>query len=384
MDSIEKSNYDYIVIGAGISGCAFARVAADRGKKVLIIERREEIGGACKDYKQDNYYVHLHGPHIFHTDKKYIWDFVNRFTKFNNFVNSPLAYINGQMYNLPFNMNTFYKVFGTYKPYEVNAIIEREKEEARNSCNNTPSNLQEQACCLVGKTIYSMFIKDYTEKQWGKPCEELDPNIIKRLPIRLSYNNNYFNDRYQGIPIEGYLSMMMNMIHNEYIDVITNYSINDLSDICKHLSSKGKIIYTGSIDELMNYEYGTLEWRTCRFNTLTLKESNYQGNAVVNYMKEPYTRIIEHKHFTCLNNDSIYNVPNTVITYEYPEKWILGKERYYPINDNKNIKLYNYYTKLLEDKYPIKFLGRLGQYKYMNMDTCIDCAFILYDELKYV
>lgn len=384
-----KKEYDYIVYGAGISGCSFARIAADAGYHVLLVERDDYIGGTCRDKQKDNYYIHLHGPHIFHTNYDDVWRFVNRFTKFNRFINSPIVEVPdpknpefGQYYNLPFNMNTFSKLFDVYAPQAVERIIEKEKNEAIKKCNNNPTNLEEQACCLVGKTIYETFIKRYTENQWGKPCTKLDSSIIKRIPIRYSYDNNYFDDTYQGIPIDGYTNMMMRMLDHPNIQL----SISDIRpqfyNDDKHYDAH--IIYTGSIDDIFDHKFGLLEYRSCSFHHHEYNESNQQGVAVMNHVRSLFTRSIEHKHFYCLNNDSIYAYPTTVISDEYPQTWELGKPRYYPINDKKNQKLYNKYLNAIKHVYGDKFhvLGRLGEYKYMDMDDCIKSAIILFEKIK--
>lgn len=352
--------YDYLIVGSGLFGSVFAHEMTKKGKKCLIIEKRDTIGGNIYTEKQENINVHKYGAHIFHTSDDDIWNYVNQFIKFNRFTNSPIANYEGELYNLPFNMNTFYKLWGTKTPQEAYEMIESEKEEYK---TEDPQNLEEQAINLVGPTIYEKLIKGYTEKQWGKPCDQLPSFIIKRLPVRFTYDNNYFNDLYQGIPFNGYTELIEKLTDGIDIKLNTNY----FDDKQKWDEIADKVLFTGMIDEYYDYCYGELEYRGLNFESETLDMENYQGNAVVNYTEAqiPYTRIIEHKHFE--NSDS----DKTIITREYPKTWTKGEEAYYPVNDDKNSELYAKYKDLADKEEKIIFGGRLGMYKYMNMDEVI-------------
>jgi len=355
--------YDYLIVGAGLFGAVFAYKATKAGKKCLIIERRAHVAGNAYTENISGINVHKYGAHIFHTDNRKVWDFVNSFAEFNNYVNSPLARFGDELYNLPFNMNTFYQLWGTVTPDEARVVIDRQSGEFR---VDTPKNLEETALSLVGTDIYEKLIKGYTEKQWGRSCKDLPAFIIKRLPLRFTYDNNYFNDRYQGIPIGGYTQMAEKMLSGCEVRLNTDYFefISSKPDIAQ------RTIFTGAIDEFFGYRYGELEYRSLDFKHETLQISNYQGNAVVNYTAGdvPYTRIIEHKHF------EFGNQRNTVITYEYPAIWTRGTEPYYPINDEKNDMLYLRYKSLADERKDVVFGGRLGHYKYYDMQDVIVAA----------
>ena len=352
--------YDYLIVGSGLFGSVFAHEMTKKGKKCLIIEKRDTIGGNIYTEKQENINVHKYGAHIFHTSDDDIWNYVNQFIKFNRFTNSPIANYKGELYNLPFNMNTFYKLWKTKTPQEAYEMIESEKEEYK---TEDPQNLEEQAINLVGHTIYEKLIKGYTEKQWGKPCDQLPSFIIKRLPVRFTYDNNYFNDLYQGIPFNGYTELIEKLTDGIDIKLNTNY----FDDKQKWDEIADKVLFTGMIDEYYDYCYGELEYRGLNFESETLDIPNYQGNAVINYTEAqiPYTRIIEHKHFENSESDK------TIITREYPKTWTKGEEAYYPVNDDKNSQLYAKYKDLADKEDKIIFGGRLGMYKYMNMDEVI-------------
>lgn len=353
--------YDYLIVGAGLYGSIFAYEMNKKGKKCLVIDKRNHIGGNiyCENIEGIN--VHKYGAHIFHTSNKEVWEYINKFCEFNNYVNSPIANYKGEIYNLPFNMNTFNKLWGVVTPEEAKAKIEEQKIEFSII---EPKNLEEQAISLIGKDIYEKLIKGYTEKQWGRKATELPAFIIKRLPVRFTYDNNYFNDRYQGIPIGGYTKIIEKMLEGIEIKLNTNFFDNRkyFENIAK------KIVFTGMIDEFYNYKFGKLEYRSLRFETETLNEENYQGNAVVNYTEReiPYTRIIEHKHFEFGKQEK------TVITKEYPSEWKEGDEPYYPVNDEKNNELYEKYRELAEKETNVIFGGRLGEYKYYDMDKVIE------------
>ncbi len=355
-----SKQYDYLVVGSGLFGSVFAYEAAKRGKKCLVIDKRSHIGGNVYTEKIEEINVHKYGAHIFHTSNEEIWNYINQFAEFNRYTNSPVAIYKNELYNMPFNMNTFNKLWGVKTPQEAKAKIEAEKLEAGIV---EPKNLEEQAISLVGKTIYEKLVKGYTEKQWGKKATELPSFIIKRLPVRFIYDNNYFNDKYQGIPVGGYTAIIQKML--EGIEVKLNCNFFEHREELEQIAEK--IIFTGAIDEFYNYQYGELEYRSLRFETEVINEENYQGNAVVNYTEYeiPYTRIIEHKHFEYATS------PKTVITKEYPDTWVKGKETYYPINDEKNNALYEKYTSLAKENPNIIFGGRLGQYKYYDMDKVI-------------
>jgi UDP-galactopyranose mutase len=353
--------YDYLIVGSGLFGTTIARLASNSGKSCLIIDKRNHIGGNCYTENIEGINVHKYGAHIFHTNNKIIWDFVNQFSEFNNYINSPKAISNdGKMYSLPFNMNTFYELWGTKNPTYAKMIIESQK------FTKTPTNLEEQALSLVGKDIYQTLIKDYTEKQWGRSPKELPTFIIKRLPLRFTFDNNYFNDRYQGIPIGGYTKMIEKMLDGIEIKINTDY----FSDRNYFNSIAEKVVYTGCIDEFFDYEYGELDYRSLEFKTEVKDIDNYQGNAVINYcQKHPkYTRIIEHKHFEKLTTEK------TVITFEYPKKYKKGLIPYYPINDVINQNIYKKYKEKSKSLSNFIFGGRLAEYKYMDMHVVIESA----------
>lgn len=360
---MKEKHYDYLVVGAGLFGAVFAEQAAKAGKKVLVIERREHIAGNVYTKDVEGIQVHQYGPHIFHTNNKAIWEYVNCFCEFNRFTNSPVAYYKGELYSLPFNMYTFNRMWGVVTPQEAEAKIAEQKLAAGIT---VPSNLEEQAISLVGFEIYHKLIKGYTEKQWGRSCTELPTFIIKRLPVRFTYDNNYFNARYQGIPIGGYTRMVGNMLDG--VEVLLGIDYN--TDRTEWDRIADKVIYTGAIDEFYNYCYGALAYRSVRFETEILNCSNYQGNAVMNFTDRdvPYTRIIEHKWF-----DSV-DVSKTVISKEYSVEWIPGMEPYYPINDKTNAELFGHYQKLAEREQKVIFGGRLGEYRYYDMDLVIESA----------
>lgn len=351
--------YDYLIVGAGLFGAVFAHEAKEHGKSCLVIDKRNHIAGNIYTEVIEGIDVHKYGAHIFHTSNKQIWDYVCRFCEMNNFVNSPIANFKGEIYNLPFNMNTFAKIFNISTPQQAKAAIESEKKEIV----GTPNNLEQQAISLVGRTIYTKLIKGYTEKQWGRDCTTLPPFIIKRLPVRFTYNNNYFNDRYQGIPVEGYTSMVEKMLEGVEVWLNTPYE-SSLKKLAK------KTIYTGAIDEYYDYKFGRLEYRTVSFQNELLDTDNYQGVAVVNYTdrETPYTRIIEHKHF------NFGEQPKTYISKEYPTEWKEGLEPYYPVNDEVNNNLYTKYFDYSKNDIDVIFGGRLGMYKYYDMDKVIESA----------
>ena len=355
--------YDYLIVGAGLFGSVFAYEAHKRGKNCLVIDKRDHIAGKvyCEEIEGIN--VHKNGAHIFHTSNKKIWEYINQFAEFNNYINSPIAVYKDELYNLPFNMNTFSKMWGIKTPQEAKAIIAKQIEELHIT---EPKNLEEQALSLAGTDVYEKLIKGYTEKQWGRPCTELPSFIIKRLPFRFTYNNNYFNDRYQGIPIGGYTKIVEKMLEGIPVKTGTDYfqfkkENPDIAD---------KIVFTGMIDEYFGYKLGALEYRSVRFETEILDTDNYQGNAVVNYTDRevPYTRIIEHKHFEFGTQEK------TVISREYSSEWKVGMEPYYPVNNDQNNQLFEEYRKLAEKESNVIFGGRLGNYKYYDMDKVIEAA----------
>lgn len=357
--------YDYVIVGAGLFGATFANIAKTKGKKVLVIDKRNHIGGNVYTENINGINVHKYGAHIFHTDYKDVWNYVNSFVEFNRYTNSPVARIGNEIYNMPFNMNTFSKIWNdVYTPEDAKRKIDEEKSKMQGI---EPKNLEEQAISLVGRTIYEKLIKGYTEKQWNRQCTELPASIIKRLPVRFTYDNNYFNDKYQGIPIGGYTLLIEKMLEGIEVRLNTNFFKN--SEYYKNIANK--IVYTGPIDEYFGYSLGRLEYRSLRFETKILNMKNYQGNAVVNYtgLEVPYTRVIEHKHFEYGNQDT------TVVTYEYPENWTPEKEAYYTINDDKNNTLAEEYRKLATKEKNIIFGGRLAEYKYYDMDDVIKSAF---------
>lgn len=360
---------DFLVVGAGLYGAVFAREAADHGKTVLVIDKRPHIGGNVYTEKVEDIHVHKYGAHIFHTNNQIVWKYINRFASFNNFVNSPIANYNGDIYSLPFNMYTFNKMWGVTTPQEAMKIIEQQRKKANIV---VPQNLEEQAISLVGIDIYEKLIKGYTEKQWGRPCSKLPAFIINRLPVRFTYDNNYFKALYQGIPIGGYTQLLKNILNG--IEVLTD---SDYLDNKAEWDRKAdKIVYTGSIDAFYNYSLGELQYRSVRFEEELLDIPNFQGNAAVNYtdIKTPWTRIIEHKWFEFGKNSLGEDIPHTIISREYSTEWHLGDEPYYPINDDYNIKLYNRYKTLADKEKHVIFGGRLGEYKYYDMDQAIYSA----------
>lgn len=365
-------SYDYLIVGAGLFGSVFAREAADRGKKVIVIDKRPQIGGNIYTENLDGINVHKYGAHIFHTNNIKVWEYVNRFAEFNRYTNSPIANYRGELYSLPFNMFTFNKMWGVTTPEEAEAKI----TEQRNSAGiSEPKNLEEQAISLVGLDIYNKLIKGYTEKQWGRPCKELPAFIIKRLPVRLTFDNNYFNALYQGIPIGGYTSMIQKMLDG--IEVKLNCDF--FSDTALYESLADKIIFTGSIDSYFNYKFGALQYRSVSFENIRLNKKNFQGNAVVNYTdsETPWTRIIEHKWFEFGKTSDGKEIDFTVISKEYSSEWNPGDEPYYPINDEVNNALYEKYKALAQRKNNVIFGGRLGEYKYYDMDTTVEKALSL-------
>ena len=357
------TQYDYIIVGAGLFGAVFAHEATKKGKKCLVLEKRDHIAGNVYTEEVEGIQVHKYGAHIFHTSNEEVWTYINQFARFNNFINSPVANYKGKLYNLPFNMNTFYQMWGVKTPAEAIAKIEAQRKA---SGIQDPHNLEEQAISLVGEDIYRILIKGYTEKQWGRDCKDLPASIIRRLPVRLTFDNNYFNDRYQGIPEEGYTALVAKMLKGIEVRLNTDF----LKEKECFESMAKKIIFTGPIDAYFNYTFGPLNYRSVRFETEILDTENYQGVAVVNYNERevPFTRIIEHKHF------AFGKQPSTVISREYPSEWKLGVEPYYPVNDKENNALYERYKALASQQEKVRFAGRLGQYKYFDMDKVIDEA----------
>ena len=355
--------YDYLIVGSGLFGSIFAYEANKRGKKCLVIDKRDHVAGNIYTKEIEGIHVHKYGAHIFHTSNEKVWNYINQFAVFNRYTNCPVANYKGEIYNMPFNMNTFNKMWGVVTPKEAKEKIAEQIKEAGIV---EPKNLEEQAISLVGKDIYEKLVKGYTQKQWGRPCHELPAFIIKRLPVRFTYDNNYFNDTYQGIPIGGYTQIIERML--EGIDVKLNYDFFEHREELESLADC--IVFTGMIDEYYNYQLGTLEYRSLRFEEELLDEDNYQGNAVVNYNEYeiPYTRIIEHKHFEFGTQEK------TVITREYPVTWSKGDEPYYPMNDDKNNELYAKYKELASKEHNVIFGGRLGMYKYFDMHHVIDEA----------
>ena len=371
--------YDYLIVGSGLFGATFAHLAHRDGKKCLIIERRAHLGGNvfCEEIK--GIHVHKYGAHIFHTNNKEIWDFVNGIVPFNRYTNCPVANFKGRLYNLPFNMNTFYQMWGVTTPEQAMAKIEGQKAEALARMKaegvTEPRNLEEQALLLVGNDSYEILIKGYTEKQWGRPCTELPAFIIKRLPVRLIFDNNYFNDAYQGIPIGGYNKLIDGLLEGVECRVDTDF----FDDRDYWMSIANTVVFTGPIDAFYDYRFGQLEWRTVRFEQETLEMPNYQGNAVVNYTdrETPFTRIIEHKHFESFGN-AVYENPHTVIFREYSTEWKPGMEPFYTVNDEKNSQLYLKYKALADQEDRVIFGGRLAEYKYYDMAPVMERAFSLY------
>jgi UDP-galactopyranose mutase len=360
--------YDYLIVGAGLFGVTFARLATDSGRSCLVIDKRPHIGGNCYTENVEGINIHKYGAHIFHTNNKVVWNFINRFTEFNNYINSPKAYSKGKLYSLPFNMNTFYEMWGVTTPSQAKEIIEQQKFQG------TPTNLEEQALSLVGQDIYQTLIKGYTEKQWGKSATELPSFIIKRLPLRFTFNNNYFNDTYQGIPIGGYTSMIQKMLDGIEVQLNIDYLSNR-----NHFNSlANQVVYTGCIDEFFDYEFGKLEYRSLRFEHQIKDTDNFQGNVVINYCDSEvaHTRILEHKHFEKTQSSK------TVITYEYPQEYQEGMIPYYPINDKRNQMIYENYKNKSSSLTNFIFGGRLAEYKYMDMDTVIKSAMNKFGDCK--
>ena len=355
--------YDFLIVGAGLFGAVFAQEAKKAGKKCLVIEKRGHIAGNIYTKEVEGIQVHEYGAHIFHTSNQEVWGYVNQFAEFNRYTNAPVANYKGEIYNLPFNMNTFHKLWGVVSPKEAKEKIESQKRER---AVGRPKNLEEQAINLVGPDVYEKLVKGYTEKQWGRRATELPAFIIKRLPVRFTYDNNYFNDNYQGIPIGGYTKMVEKML--EGTEVRLNKDFFAQREHYQGLA--GAVVYTGMVDEYFGYCFGKLEYRSLRFESEVLEEENYQGNAVVNYTEYevPYTRVIEHKHF------EYGTQPKTVVTREYPKAWGKGDEPYYPLNDEKNAELYGRYQELAKKEGNVIFGGRLGQYKYYDMDDTIESA----------
>lgn len=359
----ETFEYDYLIVGAGLFGAVVAYRARQAGKRVLVIDRRPHKGGNIYCQCVEGINVHKYGAHIFHTSNRDVWEFVNRFAEFNRYTNSPVANYKGRLYNLPFNMNTFYAMWGVRTPSEAAAKIEQQRREAGIT---EPRNLEEQAIMLVGTDLYEALVKGYTEKQWGRSATELPPFIIRRLPVRFTFDNNYFNDPYQGIPVGGYNPLIEKLLDG----VEVRCGVDFLSDQELWRARCQRIVYTGRIDEFYDYRLGDLEYRSLRFESEALNMSNYQGNAVVNYTERevPYTRIIEHKHF------EFGEQPRTVITREYPDEYVRGKEPYYPINDDRNTELYARYKAISEADTQVVFGGRLGEYRYYDMDKSVEKA----------
>ena len=378
--------YDYLIVGSGLFGATFAYFAHQQGKKCLVIDRRSQLGGNVYCENVDGIHVHKYGAHIFHTSDKRVWDFVNSLVPFNRYTNSPVANYKGKLYNLPFNMNTFYQMWGVTTTEQAKAKIEEQKADALKKMQEDgvtePRNLEEQAQLLIGKDIYEALIKGYTEKQWGRKCTDLPAFIIRRLPVRFVFDNNYFNDKYQGIPIGGYNKLIDALLEGSYtmtdIDFFDFSRSYDEAQQCYTLKSSdveikaSKIVFTGKIDQYFDYCYGKLQYRTVKFETEKLNTANYQGNAVINYTASdvPYTRIIEHKHFEMFGQE-VYDVPSTVISREYSTEWTPGMEPFYPVNDERNQNLYKQYEALAQKEPNIIFGGRLAEYKYYDMAPII-------------
>lgn len=363
------NHFNYLIVGAGLYGAVFAQQAKKAGKSVLVIDKRENIAGNVYTEQVEGIHVHKYGAHIFHTNNKKVWDYITQFAEFNRFTNSPVANYRGELYSLPFNMYTFNKMWGVVTPEEAAAKIEEQKKEAGIT---EPKNLEEQAISLVGTDIYEKLVKGYTEKQWGRPCTELPAFIIKRLPVRLTFDNNYFNALYQGIPVGGYTKMVANMLDGIEVKLGIDY----LKNKEKYDSIADKVVYTGPIDAYFKYQLGTLEYRSVCFENEILDIPNFQGNAAVNYTdrETPWTRIIEHKWFEFGKDENGNELPKTVISREYSSEWKPGDEPYYPVNDDKNGKLYEQYKELADKEDKVIFGGRLGEYKYYDMDAVINAA----------
>ena len=369
--------YDYLIVGSGLYGAVFAREAADAGKKVLVIDKRSNVGGNVYTEKIEGINVHKYGAHIFHTNDKTVWDYINRFAEFNRFTNSPVANYNGELYSLPFNMYTFNRMWGVVTPEEARNKIEEQKKE----CGITePKNLEEQAISLVGRDIFEKLVKGYTEKQWGRDCKDLPSFIIKRLPVRFTFDNNYFNARFQGIPVGGYTKLIENLLDGIEVVLDTDY----LADREKWNLTAEKVVFTGAIDAFYGYCLGNLEYRSVRFETELLDIPNFQGNAAVNYTSRdvPWTRIIEHKWFEFGRDEKGNDLPKTVISREYSAEWHPGMEPYYPVNDEKNNALYLKYKALAEKEENVIFGGRLGEFKYYDMDQTIAAALDMWKKVN--
>ena len=371
------AEFDFLVVGAGLFGSVFAREAADHGKKVLVIEKRDHIAGNVYTQDIEGIHVHKYGAHIFHTNDQEVWNYVNRFAVFNRFTNSPVANYKGELYSLPFNMYTFNRMWGVNTPEEAKKVIEEQRKEI----GHEPRNLEEQAISLVGRDIYEKLIKGYTEKQWGRPCDELPAFIIRRLPVRFSFDNNYFNALYQGIPIGGYTRLVERLLAGIEVRTGEDY----LSRKEEYDALADKVVYTGAIDAYFDYSLGYLEYRTVRFETEVLDIANYQGNAAFNYTdaETPYTRIIEHKWFQFGKDDEGNDLDKTVISREYSSEWKHGDEPYYPVNDKRNSDLYEEYKKLAQSEEKVIFGGRLGEYRYYDMDQVIASALNLSKKILY-
>ena len=363
--------YDYLIVGSGLYGATFAYRVQKLGKKCLVIDKRSHLGGNIYCESIEGINVHKYGAHIFHTNNKEVWDFVNSIVEFNRYTNSPLANYKGQLFNLPFNMNTFYQMWGLMTPKQVEEKLKKQREEALKSLEGRePANLEEQALTLVGKDIFEKLIKEYTEKQWGRPCKELPSFIIKRLPVRMIFDNNYFSDRYQGIPIGGYNKLIEGLLDGIEYKINTDFFHSDYKDWKKYANN---LVYTGAIDEYFGYKLGRLDWRTVSFKTRIENVCNYQGNALINYtsLDVPYTRVIEHKHFEVFGQE-VYNSLKTVVSEEYSTEYKEGMEPYYPVNDTKNDVLAEAYRELTLKEENVVFGGRLGQYKYFDMAPIIE------------
>lgn len=364
--------YDYLIVGSGLFGATFAYLAKKQGKKCLVIDKRHHLGGNIYCEKIEGINVHKYGAHIFHTSNKKVWDFVNSIVEFNRYTNSPVANYKGELYNLPFNMNTFFQMWGVKTPIEAQAKIDEQKAEAVSALHGRePQNLEEQALTLVGKDIFEKLIKDYTEKQWGRKCSELPAFIIKRLPVRLVFDNNYFNDKYQGIPVGGYNKLIEGLLEGIDYKTGVDFLESEYKDNWRNIANK--LVYTGAIDEYFGYKLGKLDWRTVSFKTRIERTPNYQGNAVVNYTSHdvPFTRVIEHKHFEMFGQE-VYACANTVISEEYSTEYKDGMEPYYPVNDARNNTLADEYRKLADKEDHVIFGGRLGQYRYFDMAPIIE------------
>ncbi len=361
---------DFLIIGAGLFGAVFARQALDAGKSVTVIEKRDHIGGNVYTEPVEGIQVHRYGAHIFHTDNRTVWEYVQRFAEFNRYTNSPIANYKGEIYNLPFNMNTFHQLWGVVTPEEA---MEKIREQKAAHVVEEPKNLEEQALNLIGTDIYTKLIKGYTEKQWGRKATELPAFIIRRVPVRFTYDNNYFNDAYQGIPMGGYTAMVEKMLEGADVRLSTDF----FADREGWMAEADRVLFTGMIDEFFEYRFGELAYRSLRFETETLSQPNYQGNAVMNFTdaETPYTRIIEHKFF------DFSNQPHTVVTWEYPAAWKKGDEPYYPVNDEANSALYEKYAALAAGEPKVLFGGRLGQYRYYDMDDTVEAALKMAEEI---